>query len=319
MVKIVKASEYQVASVKKGTSDKLQKDLFWMRFVSPKHQEMLVNMNETEADIIQWSKKRVLYCSVFALFGLMILMFHMFGKLGFQVGIGLIIFALIYYFIHGNSINSQYKEYRFLQQVEFSKFQSIIIPFLLNENQYSLFAAMQKVDKCLENSARPIMSNNQRDKEKKKLLKNKNQPMEHTRKEWMRRISIQYEVGEKESKVMQQSHLNLKRLMVRMRDDSTDITPYIEFAEQSSGAEEARTFMESLFYFSQSSSDSSVIRELSAMSNKQMFVVVDEVIKSKIKKISSIPTIITVLVVLPLFGVLGSYVVSMLTMVLKNF
>ena len=96
MVKIVKASEYQVASVKKGTSDKLQKDLFWMRFVSPKHQEMLVNMNETEADIIQWSKKRVLYCSVFALFGLMILMFHMFGKLGFQVGIGLIIFALIY-------------------------------------------------------------------------------------------------------------------------------------------------------------------------------------------------------------------------------
>lgn len=318
MVKVVKTSEYQLANSKKYNALGSEKQVLWLHFVSPKLQKMLINMNETEATIIKWSKKRVLYCGVFALFGLSFLALKPFGSWGPKIGLGLIAFSLIYYFVHGRSIVSQFKEYNFLQQVEFSKFTRIIIPYLLNDNHYSLFSAMKKVDQRLEVMAKPIMTDEQRNKEKKKLVKNKNQTTNYTRQEWMRRISIQFDIGEKEAKVMEQSHLNLKKLMVRMRDDSTDIEPYIDFAEYSSGSQEARTFMESLFYYSQASSDVSVIKELSSMSNKQLFIVVDEVIKQKIKVIAGTPMIITVLVVLPLFGVLGSYVVHMFMTVMSQ-
>lgn len=275
-------------------------------------------MNETEETIIRWSKKRLLSCMVFAVVGIILVITKLFGKFGFIMGLGLLLFSLLYYFIQSRSIVSQFKQYRFLQQVEFSKFTRILIPYLLNENNQSLYACLQKVDIRLGLMSKPTLNASQRGSKNPKTGKNQKHTLKYTRQEWMRRITVQFEVGKKEYKVMTLLSLYLKQLMLKIRDNSNDIQPYIEFANLTSGSQEARTFMESLFYYSQASNDASVIKELSSMSNKQLFLVVDEVVRQKVKSISWIPKTMSAFVAIPLLGIMGSYVVHMFMTFLKQ-
>lgn len=295
-----------------------QESAFWLYFISPKSRKMALDMNETEETIIRWSKRRLLFCMGFAVMGIILVITKLFGKLGFIAGLGLLLFSLLYYFIQNRSIVSQFKQYRFLQQVEFSKFTRILIPYLLNENNQSLYACLQKVDIRLGLMSKPTLNASQRGRKNPKTGKNQKHTLKYTRQEWMRRITVQFEVGKKEYKVMTLLSLYLKQLMLKIRDNSNDIQPYIEFANLASGSQEARTFMESLFYYSQASNDASVIKELSSMSNKQLFLVVDEVVRQKVKSISWIPQTMSMFVAIPLFGIMGSYVVHMFMIFLKQ-
>lgn len=110
----------------------------------------------------------------------------------------------------------------------------------------------------------------------------------------------------------------IERLIYDVRKDSSNVTPFINFAIESSGSDSSITFMESLYYYTQSSGDSQVIVELAKMSGVELFAAVDEIVSRKMKKIDNLPLLLVASVIIPLFGILAAFGVSIFSEVFSN-
>lgn len=82
----------------------------------------------------------------------------------------------------------------------------------------------------------------------------------------------------------------LYQLMSEMTDKPNDITPFIDFAERSSGTDMSVLFMSTVFDFQQNTKDSSVIDELGRISSQELMEGIDEIIEFKLKRFVFYPT-----------------------------
>lgn len=83
---------------------------------------------------------------------------------------------------------------------------------------------------------------------------------------------------------------SLYQLMGEMGDNPTDIQPFLDFAERSSGTDMSFLFMSTIFDFQQSTFDVSVIDELGKMASEDMMNAIDEIIAFKLKRFVMFPT-----------------------------
>lgn len=87
---------------------------------------------------------------------------------------------------------------------------------------------------------------------------------------------------------------SLFQFMNEMRANSNDITPFIKFAERTSSDDKFKNFMIALFDYQNSSTDVSVIKELSDIANESMLNKVNDVITLKNRSVASSTNIIAV-------------------------
>ena len=83
---------------------------------------------------------------------------------------------------------------------------------------------------------------------------------------------------------------SLYTLMGEMSDNPQSLAPFTAFAERSSGTDMSHLFMQTIFDFQQSTSDSSVIDELGRIAAKDMLSAVDDIIEMKLRRFSMFPT-----------------------------
>ncbi|NCE77165.1 hypothetical protein D1157_19885, partial [Anaerotruncus sp. X29] len=89
-----------------------------------------------------------------------------------------------------------------------------------------------------------------------------------------------------------------------------NVEDFLDFARESSNTEMSVSFMESLYYYTQSTKDTNVIVELANISGQEMFSMVDEIIDLKMKRIENIPMTVVMLMLIPLFAILISFMVT---------
>lgn len=112
----------------------------WIKMLEKNCYQKLIQMGNSKISITKWQKKRV--------FSSVIL-----GMIGFISGIvlknnlvcvGGLILSFLLYFSKIHTINSMYKRYVFIRQLQFSKFTRLLLPYLNKENQsvnlYGVFA-----------------------------------------------------------------------------------------------------------------------------------------------------------------------------------
>lgn len=80
---------------------------------------------------------------------------------------------------------------------------------------------------------------------------------------------------------------SLFQFMNEMRANPNDITPFIKFAERTSSDDKFKNFMISLFDYQNSSTDVSVIKELSDIANESMLNKVTDIVNLKNKSVAS--------------------------------
>lgn len=83
---------------------------------------------------------------------------------------------------------------------------------------------------------------------------------------------------------------SLYQLMGEMGDNPQDITPFLAYAERSSGTDMSYLFMSTIFDFQQSTFDVSVIDELGKMASEDMMNAIDEIIAMKLRRFVMFPT-----------------------------
>lgn len=83
---------------------------------------------------------------------------------------------------------------------------------------------------------------------------------------------------------------NLYQLMGEMGEDPTDIEPFLDFAQRSSGTDMSHLFMSTIFDFQQSTFDVTVIDELGKLASDDMMNSVDEIIDFKLRRFAMFPT-----------------------------
>ena len=83
---------------------------------------------------------------------------------------------------------------------------------------------------------------------------------------------------------------SLYKLMTEMTASPSDVKPFIEFAERSSGTDMSILFMSTVFDFQQSSDDASVIDELGQIASEELMNGIDEIIEFKLKRFVFFPT-----------------------------
>lgn len=86
---------------------------------------------------------------------------------------------------------------------------------------------------------------------------------------------------------------NLYQLMGEMGDNPTDIQPFLDYAERSSGTDMSYLFMSTIFDFQQSTFDTQVIDELGQMASEDMMNAIDEIIEFKLRRFIMFPTKVT--------------------------
>lgn len=83
---------------------------------------------------------------------------------------------------------------------------------------------------------------------------------------------------------------NLYQLMGEMGEDPTNIQPFLDFAERSSGTDMSHLFMTTIFDFQQTTFDVTVIDELGKLASEDMMESVDEIIAFKLQRFAMFPT-----------------------------
>lgn len=83
---------------------------------------------------------------------------------------------------------------------------------------------------------------------------------------------------------------SLYQLMGEMGDNPSDLTPFTDYAQRSSGTDMSHLFMSTIFDFQQSTFDTQVIDELGRMAGEDMMNAIDEIIAMKLKRFGMFPT-----------------------------
>lgn len=123
-------------------------------------------------------------------------------------------------------------------------------------------------------------------------------------------VTLVTEMSEVERRITYEAITRIERLMFNIRSKQDNVEDFLEFARESSNTEMSISFMESLYYYTQSTKDTNVIVELANLSGQEMFSMVDEIINLKYKRIENIPMLVVMIMLIPLFGVLISFMVN---------
>lgn len=83
---------------------------------------------------------------------------------------------------------------------------------------------------------------------------------------------------------------SLYQLMGEMGDNPSDLKPFTDYAQRSSGTDMSHLFMSTIFDFQQSTFDTQVIDELGKMAGEDMLNAIDEIINMKLKRFAMFPT-----------------------------
>lgn len=83
---------------------------------------------------------------------------------------------------------------------------------------------------------------------------------------------------------------SLYQLMGEMGDNPTNIQPFLDYADRSSGTDMSYLFMTTIFDFQQSTFDVSVIDELGKLASEDMMSAIDEIIEFKLNRFGMFPT-----------------------------
>lgn len=83
---------------------------------------------------------------------------------------------------------------------------------------------------------------------------------------------------------------SLYKLMSEMSNKPSDIQPFIDYAERSSGTDMSVLFMSTIFDFQQSTFDLSVINELGKIASEELMTSIDEIIMYKLRRFVFFPT-----------------------------
>lgn len=123
-------------------------------------------------------------------------------------------------------------------------------------------------------------------------------------------VTLITEMTENERRVQYEAIARIERLMFQMRSHPDTIDDFLNFAKESSNTETSISFMESLFYYTQSTNDTKVVVELARLSAQEMFATVDEIINMKMRKIENLPMTIVMLALIPIFAILVTFLVT---------
>lgn len=123
-------------------------------------------------------------------------------------------------------------------------------------------------------------------------------------------VTLVSEMSEVERRITYEAIARIEKLMFNIRSNKDNVEDFLDFARESSNTEMSVSFMESLYYYTQSTKDTNVIVELANISGQEMFAMVDEIIDIKMKRIENIPMTIVMLMLIPLFAILISFLVS---------
>ncbi len=126
-------------------------------------------------------------------------------------------------------------------------------------------------------------------------------------------VTLVSEMSEVERRITYEAIARIEKLMFNIRSNKDNVEDFLDFARESSNTEMSVSFMESLYYYTQSTKDTNVIVELANISGQEMFAMVDEIIDIKMKRIENIPMTIVMLMLIPLFAILISFLVSVAT------
>lgn len=83
---------------------------------------------------------------------------------------------------------------------------------------------------------------------------------------------------------------SLYQLMGEMSDNPSDIKPFLDYAERSSGTDMSHLFMSTIFDFQQTTFNTSVIDELGKIASDDMMKSIDEIIAMKLRRFNMFPT-----------------------------
>ncbi|MGG4263775.1 hypothetical protein [Peribacillus simplex] len=87
-----------------------------------------------------------------------------------------------------------------------------------------------------------------------------------------------------------QDRNSLYKLMSEMSSKPSDIQPFIDFANRSSGTDMSVLFMSTIFDFQQSTFDTTVIDELGKIASEELITSIDEIINFKLRRFVFFPT-----------------------------
>lgn len=88
----------------------------------------------------------------------------------------------------------------------------------------------------------------------------------------------------------EQDRNSLYKLMSEMSSKPSDIQPFIDYANRSSGTDMSVLFMSTIFDFQQSTFDTSVIDELGKIASEELINGIDEIINFKLRRFVFFPT-----------------------------
>lgn len=123
-------------------------------------------------------------------------------------------------------------------------------------------------------------------------------------------VTLVSEMSEVERRITYEAIARIEKLMFNIRSNKDNVEDFLDFARESSNTEMSVSFMESLYYYTQSTKDTNVIVELANISGQEMFAMVDEIIDLKMKRIENIPMTVVMLMLIPLFAILISFMVT---------
>lgn len=123
-------------------------------------------------------------------------------------------------------------------------------------------------------------------------------------------VTLVSEMSEVERRITYEAIARIEKLMFNIRSNKDNVEDFLDFARESSNTEMSVSFMESLYYYTQSTKDTNVIVELANISGQEMFSMVDEIIDIKMKRIENIPMTVVMLMLIPLFAILISFMVT---------
>lgn len=97
----------------------------------------------------------------------------------------------------------------------------------------------------------------------------------------------------------------LSRFLIRLNEQPNQVTPFLQFADEASGTDEARTFMQTLFDFQQNTDDMDILDALSLQASEELFRGIDDISQIKLNRIMLFPSLFTMSVLIPILGFVG--------------
>jgi len=119
-----------------------------LAFLGQANQEKLLEMNNSEAMILNWACKKFLVVLTLLIATLLT---KVITGINFAL-LGGLALTLFYYFLSMNRINSMYLQYVFERQLKFAKFARLVIPHLKSKGSSNLHSILEKVLHRMENA-----------------------------------------------------------------------------------------------------------------------------------------------------------------------